>query len=139
MIETRLARLDSTIQANAAKIDEYLISRELPSSSFEPSFPPRLLLEASLAVSMQAIREATVEIDAPMPARSEFRRARPSVKPRNLKSVNDWASSWLNQAALQHNVLCSLQAFNRFDLDRSFPSVKGEATHAQISSISGLE
>ena len=59
-----IVELASTITDHTARIDAYLKSQNIPSPSFDPSTSPRFSLPPHLALSQNAILEATDELRA---------------------------------------------------------------------------
>ena len=66
MVLTRISELASIIALKTAEIDAYTSAKNVPSPSFDPDFPPRLLLHPDIAASRQAILDATDELHALM-------------------------------------------------------------------------
>jgi hypothetical protein len=66
MATTRISELTSIIAANAAKVDEYLVSEGLPTPSFDADSPPKLVVQGPVATYRQAILDATDELHALM-------------------------------------------------------------------------
>ena len=62
----RIAVLASIIADNTTKIDSYLVSKDLPTPSFDPDTPASLLFDPSIAAARQAVLEATDELNALM-------------------------------------------------------------------------
>lgn len=63
---SRVSELSSLIATHTAKIDAYLDSRDLPSPTFEPEQPLNVFFDEAIAISRQAILEATDELHALM-------------------------------------------------------------------------
>ena len=62
MSHSRIAILASAIANNTAIFDEYLLSHNLPTPSFEPNAPLKYNLPPDIAKSRQLVLEATDEL-----------------------------------------------------------------------------
>lgn len=63
---SRIAELASIIHEQTDKVDAYLASNNLPTPSFDISYPPTLSLPAEIQASRDAILEASDELTALM-------------------------------------------------------------------------
>ncbi|KAI9646648.1 hypothetical protein NHQ30_004645 [Ciborinia camelliae] len=93
---TRIAELASIIQEQTSKVDAYLASKNLPSPSFDVSYPLRLSLPPDIQASRNAVLEASDELTALM------------LGP--VESLIPPPNSWISVTALQ-----------RFGIAKSFP------------------
>lgn len=61
-----ISTLTSIIAENAAKIESYLVSNNLPTPSFDADIPPNLLFDPQIIEARGAILEATNELHSLM-------------------------------------------------------------------------
>ena len=66
MEASRITELSHNIASGVAEINAFLTSHDLPSPSFDPNTPPRLLMDRAVIGLRQQILEATEELHALM-------------------------------------------------------------------------
>ncbi|KAF4628102.1 hypothetical protein G7Y89_g10046 [Cudoniella acicularis] len=108
----RIVELASIISEHTSKVDAYLISHNLPTPSFNISYPPKLPLPAEIQASRDAVLEATDELTALM------------LGP--IESLIPPPNSWICVTAIQ-----------RFGIATSFPPTT-TSTFPQIATACSL-
>lgn len=64
MSRSRIVELAGIIQEHTAKVDSYLSSHDLPTPSFDVSYPARVALPPEIQASQDAVLEASDELTA---------------------------------------------------------------------------
>ncbi|TVY82896.1 O-methyltransferase aurJ [Lachnellula suecica] len=97
MSSTRIMELASIIHNHTSKVDDYLGSQNLPTPSFDISYPATFSLPPEIQVSRQAVLEASDELTTLMLGPASSIAGQP---------LNSWTS---------------IQAIQRFGIAKSFP------------------
>ncbi|KAK7995206.1 s-adenosyl-l-methionine-dependent methyltransferase [Apiospora arundinis] len=116
MSTTRIVELSSRIAANTAKLNDYLVSNNLPTLSFDINAPTESLISKE-NTELEAARVAVID------------------DTQELRNLMLGPREYL--MSFTHDELISQQAIVRFRLAQAIP-VGGEATFAEIAAICGL-